>query len=109
MTKRRRSGKKFPPRLCKQIIEYLGPHGEATTREIYSHLCDRTKMTPTRNQLSNILTKSGFFQKEGTIRMLNVVGTRSVVTIWSVIHEKSVAEGFLTETEIEKNYIEQGQ
>jgi len=106
MTKRRRSGKKFPPRLCRQIIEYLGVDGQATTREIYGHLCERTKMTPTRNQLSNILTKSGFFQKEGTMRMMNVVGTRSVVTIWSVVHAKAIEEGFLIPTETEKNYIE---
>ena len=73
----------------------MGRDGKASSREIYGFLCERTKMTPTRNQLSNILCKSGFFEAVGKIRMTNIMGHSSTVTVWGVKAEKAEAEGFL--------------
>jgi len=91
---RRRSGKRYAPRLVKQIIEYLGTDGEATSQEIYHWLIQRTKMSPTRNQLSNILKKSGFFIALEQVNSRNVIGNRSRCTLWGVDVAAAEKEGF---------------
>lgn len=91
---RRRSGKRYAPRLVKQIIEYLGTDGEATAQSIYHWLIQRTKMSPTRNQLSNILKKSGFFIELDRVITTNVIGNRSSCTLWGVDVAAAEKEGF---------------
>lgn len=89
---RRRSGKKYAPRLCKQIAEYIGFDDEGkSTREIYDHLVTRTKMTPTRNQLSNILGRTPFFLPIGRQRYHNTTGGRGEVSVW-VLDPNEIAE-----------------
>ena len=91
---RRRSGKRYAPRLVRQIIEYLGTDGEATAQEIYHWLIQRTKMSPTRNQLSNILKKSGFFIALEQVNSKNIIGNRSRCTLWGVDVAAAEKEGF---------------
>lgn len=91
----RRGGKRYAPRLVKQIIEFLGEDGEGTSQEIYHFLIGRTKMSPTRNQLSNILKKSGFFIPIDIVNSRNVIGNRSRCNLWAVDVSAAEKEGLL--------------
>tara|TARA_R110000851_G_scaffold108116_4_gene228980 strand:+ start:3445 stop:3759 length:315 start_codon:yes stop_codon:yes gene_type:complete len=95
----RRGGKRYAPRLVRQIIEHLGEDGEATSQEIYHHLIGRTKMSPTRNQLSNILKKSGFFIPIDVVNSRNVIGNRSRCNLWAVDVSAAESEGLITRSE----------
>ena len=106
---RRRSGKKYAPRLCRQIADYIGWDDEGkSTRQIYAHLVSRTKMTPTRNQLSNILGRTPFFIAIGKTRYHNTTGGRGEVTVW-VLDPNEVAEERLVPLPLHLKHLERNR
>lgn len=93
--KRRKGGDKYSPRVCRYTIEFLGHDKKATCREIMDFLCTRTKQVPTTPQLANILSKSGYFVKEGNITITRRHRCSKRVGLWSVNTTRAVERGWL--------------
>lgn len=92
---RRVGGKKYAPRLCKHICEFIGHDGMRNTHEIYDFLLGRTKMAPTRNQLSNILGRAPFFLPVDKEYVKNTYGNMGEITVWMLDSSQAISEGLL--------------
>lgn len=96
---RRKSGDRYPTQIVRHTVQLMGSR-EMTTAEILEGLLDRTKQAPTTNQLSNVLSRCGLFDKAGTTYAMGF-SKRSKVTVWRVRKEAAIDRGFWIEDESE--------
>lgn len=79
-------------RTVEKILKLIEDSEEQqlSTREIYDMLASNwTRYAPTRNRLTNILSKSKHFESLGNVMVKGATGKAHEVMVWGVRYEES--------------------